>query len=118
MHRIWPGLPTVILALGLGLAAPADAEVRQVDGKLWTESSTAEKRAYMAGVANTLAVAKALATKAGNPYANPAVDQLDEAVDAGTLDQAIAKIDQWYAANPSRVGTPVLGVVWLTLVKR
>ena len=105
------------LAVAAGLAAPAGAEFRQVDGNLWNASSMAEKRAYMVGVANVVSVNRALQAKRGAVDASVPNNRIYTAIDAGTLDAAIAKIDKWYADNPSRLNTPVLGVVWMGLVK-
>lgn len=121
MRRVRHWVAASVIGLGVAFSAfapSASAEIRQVDGKLWTASSADQKRAYLAGVANTLATVKALAVKAGNPYANPAVDRLDAGIDTGTIDTAMEKVDAWYAANPSRLDAPVIGVLWLALVKR
>jgi hypothetical protein len=114
-HFVAAGVCAIYL---LGFAAPASAEIPQVDGTRWAASTLAEKRAYMVGVANTVAVIRAIAAKRGTADANAANDRIDAALSVGTLNQAIDQIDQWYAANPSRTDVPVLGVVWLTLVNR
>jgi hypothetical protein len=37
---------------------------------------------------------------------------------AGTsLGEAVTRIDAWYAANPGRLGTPVVAVIWLDIAK-
>jgi hypothetical protein len=37
--------------------------------------------------------------------------------DQGTIDNAIERIDSWYGADPARLDTPVLGVLWRGLVE-
>ena len=44
-------------------------------------------------------------------------NRLGSALDADTIDRAIDRIDAWYKANPSQQGAPVLGVVWMSMVK-
>lgn len=108
----------LLVALGtMGVATEAAAEIRQVDGHAWKASSTAEKRAYLVGVANTVAVNRAIQVKRGTLDPASANNRINAAIDAGTIDSAIATIDTWYGADASRLNTPVLGVVWLGLVK-
>ena len=106
----------VLLTAGLGLAAPAQAELPVVDGHLWAASSLAEKRAYLIGVANTVAVNRALQTKRGKLDPNAPNNRFEKALNAGTIDRAIEQIDDWYSDNPGRKGDPVLGVIWQRMV--
>lgn len=103
--------------LTLGMTTQATAEIRQVDGNVWEASSTNEKQAYLMGVANTVAVNRALQMKRGQLDPNSANTRIFAAMDQATIDTAISKIDNWYAGDSSRLNTPVLGVVWLGLVK-
>jgi hypothetical protein len=100
-----------------GFAKVARAELPVVDGNLWSASSMAEKRAYLIGVANTVAVNRALQAKKGGLDPQAANNRIEAALGAGTIDHAIDRIDAWYTANPSRKSAPVLGVVWLSMVK-
>jgi hypothetical protein len=109
----------VILTTGALLsAAPASAELRVVDGKLWKASSIDEKRAYLIGVANTVAVTRALNARHGGDDPAGAIGRIDTALDAGTINLAVEQVDDWYEANPSREDAPVLGVIWMKLVTR
>jgi hypothetical protein len=108
----------VLLAVGAaGFGGVARAEIRAVDGHLWSASSVAEKRAYLIGIANTVAVNRALQVKHGNLDAQSANNRIAAALDAGTIDRAVDRIDAWYAANPARKDAPVMGVVWMSMVK-
>jgi len=100
-----------------GFGSLAHAELRVVDGNLWSASSMAEKRAYLIGVANAVAVNRALEAKRGQVDPQSANNRIEAALDADTIDRAIARIDAWYSANPSQKGAPVLGVVWMSMVK-
>ena len=111
-------LVAVVLVIAcLGFAAPAQAELPVVDGHLWAASSLAEKRAYLIGVANTVAVNRALQTRRGKLDPNAPNNRFEKALDAHTIDRAIDRIDDWYADNPGRKGDPVLGVIWQRMVK-
>jgi len=116
-RRITPLIAAVLATVGLGLAAPAHAELRVVDGNLWAASSVAEKRAYLIGVANAVAVNRALQAKRGTLDPKSANNRIEAALDAGTIDRAIDRINGWYADNPGRKDAPVLGVIWLEMVK-
>ena len=111
-------LSCLAIAVGTGGAlTPALAEIPIVDGKIWAASSLDEKRAYLVGVANTVAVNRALQAKRGTVDNAAPNNRIAGALDMNSINQAITKIDQWYAANPSRANAPVLGVIWLGLVK-
>lgn len=104
------------MLLALGVSTQAAAEIRQVDGNIWLASSADEKRAYLMGVANVVAVNRALQVKHDELDPDAANNRISMAIDQGTIDGAISRIDNWYDADSSRLGTPVLGVIWLALV--
>ena len=112
-------LPLVLLALSvtLGISMMAKAEVGQIDGHIWTASSLDEKRAYLMGVSNVVAVNRALQIKHDMLEPNSAVNRIAAAMDGATIDAAIARIDSWYGGDASKLDTPVLGVIWLGMVK-
>ena len=105
---------SALLLGSVGFAA--EEEARVVDGNMWLASSQPEKRAYIVGVVDTLVVQRAIREKNGLE-GSEWVTLLTEKLDAMTVDGAIARIDAWFEANPSRRDAPVLGVVWLSLVK-
>jgi hypothetical protein len=100
-----------------GFSAIAKAEVGQIDGHIWNASSLDEKRAYLMGVCNIVAVNRALQIKHGTLEPDAAVNRIAAAMDDITIDAAIARIDSWYGENASQLDAPVLGVVWLGMVK-
>jgi hypothetical protein len=108
----------VVLALNAFAAlAPAVAKINQVDGNVWRASSLDEKRAYLVGVANTVDVHRELQIRRGTLDPEAPLNRVFDAFDEGTIDNAIERIDNWYGADPARLDTPVLGVVWLGLVE-
>ena len=107
----------VLAVMACGVGSVAHAELRVVDGNLWASSSMGEKRAYLIGVANTVAVNRALQVKRGHVDMQSPNNRIEAALDAGTIDRAIERIDAWYKANPSQKSAPVLGVVWMSMVE-
>jgi hypothetical protein len=98
--------------------APASAtEQRFANGKDWQEASADEKRAFLFGIANAISVAIGWddrhVPQGQVTFSRRARDGL-----AGTsLGEAVARIDAWYAANPARLDTPVVAVMWLDIAK-
>ena len=98
-------------------ASTRGTEQRFADGNDWTSASIDEKRAFLFGIANAISVALGWderhvpADQA--TFSRRARDGL-----AGTsLGEAVSRIDAWYAANPARLGTPVVAVIWLDIAK-
>jgi hypothetical protein len=105
------------IAVVASSVTPALAQIPIVDGKIWAASSLDEKRAYLVGIANMADVIRALQAKRGTLDKDAPGNRIAGALDMNSINQAITKIDQWYAANPSRANAPVLGVIWLGIVK-
>jgi hypothetical protein len=116
-RRITAIAAVLLMMASAGFGNVTHAELRVVDGNLWAASSMAEKRAYLIGVANTVAVNRALQAKRGNVDPESVNSRIEMALDADTIDRAIGRIDAWYAANPSQKSAPVLGVIWTSMVK-
>lgn len=90
---------------------------RFADGNDWTKASLDEKRAFLFGMANAISVAIGWDERhvPANQvtFSRRARDGL-----AGTsLGEAVTRIDAWYAANPGRLETPVVAVMWLDIAK-
>jgi hypothetical protein len=90
---------------------------RFADGNDWQKSSVDQKRTFMFGIANALSVAigwDARHVPEGQvTFSRRARDGL-----AGTtLDESVKRIDAWYQANPGRLDTAVVAVLWLDIAK-
>jgi hypothetical protein len=107
----------VVALSAFAAVAPAAARINQVDGNVWRASSLDEKRAYLVGVANTVDVNRELQIRRGTLDPEAPLNRVFDVFDEGTIDNAIEKIDNWYGADPARLNTPVLGVVWLGIVE-
>jgi hypothetical protein len=94
-----------------GAAPQPGTVVPVIDGHIWRNSSQAEKRAYLVGVANTLALGQAVAAKERGADPSTALSRMNQKVNLETIDEGIRDIDAWYRANPSRIDLPVLGVI-------
>lgn len=98
-------------------ASTPATQQRFADGNDWTKAPLDEKRAFLFGIANAISVA------IGWDERHVPADQVTfsrRARDglAGTsLGEAVNRIDAWYAANPGRLETPVVAVMWLDIAK-
>jgi hypothetical protein len=110
-------LVTAIVILGVGPAS-ASEDVPFVDGEMWQATAAPLKRAYLIGVANFLSAEYVFQKKNGfPPDSQSSIRSAYEGIDDVTLDEAIARIDGWYAKNPEKNDTAVLEVIWLDMVE-
>lgn len=110
-------------AAALIVAAPAMAQAqaapqqRFATGNDWTSASIEERRAFVFGIANAISVGM------GWDERHVAAGQTTFARRAGaglsgvSLGEAVRRIDAWYAANPGKLDTPVVAVMWLDIAK-
>ncbi len=116
MHTTSRVIAALLLVTGLLFAAPAPAQKVVVNGDMWLKSSPEIRKAFLVGAGNMIAMEKAYASKKGT--AQPAVGTMAaKAVEGMTLDQVSQRITRWYEANPQRRDVPVMGVIWIDLVK-
>ncbi|MBF6023085.1 hypothetical protein [Lysobacter niastensis] len=116
MHTTSRVIAALLLVTGLLFAATAPAQKVVVNGDMWLKSSPEIRKAFLVGAGNMIAMEKAYASKKGT--AQPAVGTMAaKAVEGMTLDQVSQRITRWYEANPQRRDVPVMGVIWIDLVK-
>lgn len=119
MSRNRKVLALLLLVFATAIAQVAGAQDRQkfiVDGETWLASSMQDRKSFLVGAANMVALEQAYATKKG--VEPSVVSKLTrEATRDITLDQLIQRITQWYEANPQRRDVPVMGVIWIDIVK-
>lgn len=109
-------IAAVALAAGMLFASSAPAQHVVVNGDMWLKSSPEIRKAFLVGAGNMIAMEQAYATKKGT--ARPAVGTMAaKAVEGMTLEQVSQRITHWYEANPQRRDVPVMGVIWIDLVK-
>lgn len=86
-------------------------------GEVWQQMSDDQKIAFLWGSAHVIAVERELADR------YPELNQPDfsrkvaEGMPKMGLYEIAAKVDQFYRSNPDQRDTPVLAVIWQTLVK-
>ena len=86
------------------------------DCNRWKASSQAEQTAYIVGVANAFALEVAYATKVKRPDLVPG-EEAAKALSGVTIADVDARITAWCDANPSKASTPIIGVIWVDMVK-
>ena len=87
-----------------------------VNGDLWMRSGNDLRKAFLVGAANMIALEAAYAKKVGTPPP-PAAERASHALQGLTLDQIATRVTKWYEANPTRHDVPVIGVIWIDMVK-
>jgi hypothetical protein len=101
------------------LAAPAwaqDAPAVVVNGETWLASTVEERKAFLVGAGNMIALETAYSRKKGTPM--PAAGTIAaRALDGLTLDQVSDRVTRWYEANPGRRDMPAMGVIWIDMVE-
>lgn len=114
------GAALLASAATVSLPASASAEGVFATGEDWTDSSREVKVAYIYGIANLMSAEYAIQTRSGGPLpdSRSAIPRLYRGTASTSIDQVIAAVDGWYAANPDELGQDVLSVIWLTLVER
>ncbi len=81
------------------------------------KASQSERRAFIVGVGNMIA-AEAAYAKRTNSEVPPVADRITKAVENLKLPDIEQRITRWYEANPGKLTTPVMGVVWRYIVKQ
>lgn len=111
----WAGIACLLMATTSAFAQKANSLV--VDGNDWMSASVNERRAFLIGAANMIMSESAYA-KRRNVSAPPVGERITKAADSMKIGDIEARITRWYDANPAKLTTPVMGVVWQDIVKR
>lgn len=111
--------PTAI-ALSLLSTTPGVAQTVDpaplVTGKQWTDSDASHKKAYLLGVANLLEVERAYQERRKLNDTQTLVPRFSTGLQNQTLDSVRQALDNWYAANPTKLDRPVLDTLWFEVV--
>lgn len=94
-----------------GGAAPGP-DLPFVTGEHWSQSTEKQQRAYLYGIGNMLELQQALAGPDGG---NDFVSVMIKGLSPMGMDEVIASLDSWYAANPDQGKRPVLEVLYLDI---
>ncbi len=105
-----------VAALAGGVAQAQAQEIPLITGEHWTKSTEQNKKAYLVGMTNMLQVEIAYQAGTPPPESQTVVPRFAKGLKGQTLDGAIAKVDAWYAKNPSRMQQTVVETIWYELV--
>lgn len=118
MKRSWK--QWLAIACVATVAMPALAQSKNdelvVTGNDWMNSSVAERKAFLAGVANMI-MAEGAYAKRNNQATPPVSAQIINATQTAKIGDIEARITRWYERNPGKASTPVMVVVWQDIVK-
>jgi hypothetical protein len=103
------------MALAMAAAPVRAADVQVVTGEQWTQSNEAVKKAYLVGLANMVQVQ--IAYHGTNPPADAQsfIPRMAKGMQGESLDSVRQKLDNWYAANPTKLKRPVLDIIWFEM---
>lgn len=110
----WAGIACLMMAASSALAQKANSLV--VDGTDWMSASVTERRAFLIGAANMI-IAEGAYAKRRNVAVPPVGARITKAADTMKIGDVESRITRWYEANPAKLATPVMGVVWQDIVK-
>lgn len=111
------GFAIALLAVVSLPVLAADKNPFVVDGNEWMRSSAEERNAFLKGVANMIMAEGAYARRAKQALP-PVSAQIVQATETVKPAEFEARITRWYEANPGKLSTPVMGVVWRDIVKQ
>jgi hypothetical protein len=115
MNRI-----TILLMVAGGFLlclAPLQAQTKLADGHAWKKSSLTERKAYLVGVSDMIAVGKLYDEKKQPGIAGTFSRRAHKGMSGSTIPAAMTAIDDWYNRNPDQLDKPVLAVLWITIAK-
>jgi hypothetical protein len=115
------GAPSAAHAQASGAPAPAMstgvAQTRFANGNDWQKSSVDQKRAFLFGIANAISVAVGWDARHVPEGQTTFSRRAASGLSGVSLAEAVNRVDAWYAANPTRLDMPVVGVLWLDIAK-
>ncbi|MBO9331812.1 hypothetical protein C1I89_01820 [Achromobacter pulmonis] len=115
-HLFGPAvLALALLAPATGAAAASEG-APILTGQQWSQSDPNLKKAYLLGMANLLQVEQAYQRRHAPTDAQSLVPRFAKGLQTQTLDSVRESLDNWYAANPTRMDRPVVETLWFEIV--
>ena len=99
----------------LGNGARAQS-VPIVTGEQWTTSSDEAKKAYLVGIVNLLEVERAYYGGNASASSQNIASRFEKGMQGQTLDSVRQGLDNYYAANPTKIQHPVIETIWFQMV--
>jgi hypothetical protein len=80
-------------------------------------ASVEERRAFVVGIANAISVGIGWDERHVPAGQNTFARRAGMGLSGISLGETVRRIDAWYAANPGKLDTPVVAVMWLDIAK-
>lgn len=106
-----------LLATAPATAQTPESQQRFADGKDWIAASPDARRAFVFGIANAISVGTGWDERHVQPGQTTFARRAAAGLAGVSLGEATRRIDAWYAANPGKLDTPVVAVIWLDIAK-
>jgi hypothetical protein len=107
----------LIAAAPASVAAQTAPQQRFANGTDWTGSSVDERRAFVFGIANAISVGIGWDERHVPAGQVTFARRAGEGLAGVSLGEAVRRIDAWYAANPGKLETPVVAVIWTEIAR-
>jgi hypothetical protein len=86
-------------------------------GTEWQKATQTEKVAFVWGVCHVVTIEKILAQKLPSLKAEDFSSKVVEGMAGMKINDIVRTVDEFYAANSTQMGKPVIGVIWDAIVK-
>ena len=111
-----------LLTATLIAAAPVAAQTsapqqRFANGSDWNSASVEERRAFLYGIANAISVGVGWDERHVPAGQTTFARRAGAGLSGVSLGETMRRIDAWYAANPGKLDTPVVAVMWIEIAK-
>lgn len=111
-----------LAACALIVAAPVAAQTsasqqRFANGNDWASASVEERRAFLFGISNAISVGIGWDERHVPAGQTTFARRAGAGLSGISLGETMRRIDAWYAANPGKLETPVVAVMWLEIAK-
>jgi len=95
------------------------AEMPVLKGDLWVTMTPESKLAFIWGAGHVVTIEQVLMRQYPELKRDSFVLKVAEASASGTvsMQDVVTTVDNYYAQNPDKLGTPVIHVIWDTMIK-
>jgi hypothetical protein len=91
--------------------------MKVLTGSVWQKSTQGEKLSFVWGFCHAVAIEHALMQQVPALKAENFSSKVVEGMIGVKMDDVVRTVDEYYAANPSKLEMPVVRVIWDTLIK-
>lgn len=113
----WAAAALIAASPAIGHAQTSAPQQRFATGNDWTSASVEERRAFVFGIANAISVGIGWDERHVPAGQNTFARRAGMGLSGISLGETVRRIDAWYAANPGKLDTPVVAVMWLDIAK-